>query len=216
MDPSLVQTAEAGQSFWPIVVAALGGIAVGGLVGFLTGWVSAQKRFARHAQRWTGDRDHQLAGISGRQIDYSPWNDPAFWSEEADQAFDRTRRRARREVLVGRLRRRDTCLLSFGEVVDGRRRFQESGREFGEVAISKIVGSVDKPCSFTRSFNPRNEEQRGRWKKAYAIANDLPGYQPIDLYRVGDEFFVVDGHFRVSVTKFLGGESMSAYIQEWT
>lgn len=115
---------------------------------------------------------------------------------------------------MSRLRGKSTSLRSFNDVTRGRL-LTKKDRGTSTVPLSKIVGSVDKPSFFTASFWPRSDELEPRWRKAYAVTHGLVGYHPIDLYQVGDDFFVVDGHFRVSVAKALGGDSISAHVEEW-
>lgn len=128
--------------------------------------------------------------------------------------FGKARRLARREMRGGLLRRQESCLRSFQDVVADR---LPKSREMGlrSIPISRIVGSVDKPCSFTKSFLPRSDAQRGRWKRAYAVAHSLTGYEPIHVYQLAEDFFVLDGHFRVSVAKILGGDTIDAFVEVW-
>jgi len=171
------------------------------LAGVLVGFLLGRRSFKTVRPDWF------LRGR--RRVSDDVWNNPRFWSEQAEQAFDRALRHGEQEKHDG-----DMCLISFDEVVSGRMLTRED-RGFQTVPIAKIVGSVGKACWFTKSFDPKREDQRGRWKRSYAIAHGLIGHEPIDLYQLGTEFFVVDGHFRVSVTKALGGESIRAHVQGW-
>lgn len=142
-----------------------------------------------------------------RHVPDESWNDPRFWSEQAEQAFDRA-------ISHGERRSGGTCLQSFDEEVAGRTLSRED-RGFRTVPIDDIVGSVGKACWFTSSFDPKREADRSRWKRAYATAHGLVGYEPIDLYQLGGRYFVIDGHFRVSVARSLGAVSMAAHVEEW-
>jgi hypothetical protein len=41
------------------------------------------------------------------------------------------------------------------------------------------------------------------------------GFPPVDLYRVGEAYFVVDGHHRVSVARALGSRTIEARVKEF-
>ena len=55
---------------------------------------------------------------------------------------------------------------------------------------------------------------RDRWSRIYALANSMAGPPPIELYKVGDAYFVRDGNHRVSVARELGAKSIQAHIVE--
>ncbi len=143
------------------------------------------------------------------------WEDPSYWSEPAEQAFARVRRQARREALIDRLRGRQSTLASFDEVERSSRLLPESMEHRQTVPLPLIVGSVGKDSLFTRSFLPKSGRLRGRWKRAFAVAHGLRGYQPIELYDVDGRFYVVDGHFRVSVAWALGHGTIQALVRRW-
>jgi hypothetical protein len=143
------------------------------------------------------------------------WNEPSYWSEAAEQAFGKARRRARTEALINRLRGRRSTLVSFDEIAEQSGRLPESTEARQAVPISHIVGSVGKSRFFTRSFLPMDDRLRRRWKRAFAVAHGLRGYQPIELYEVEGRFFVVDGHFRVSVARVLGYKTIQARVRRW-
>ena len=81
--------------------------------------------------------------------------------------------------------------------------------------IADIIGSVGKGRFFTRSFLPKSSSLRARWKRAFAVAHSLRGYEPIELHQVDGSFYVVDGHFRVSVARALGFETIQALVRRW-
>ena len=204
MESLLAQAAEVGSGAWPLVGSAVGGMALGGLLGFLV---------ARHTPRaLLGRRARRVSGISTDLL----WDHPSIWSEAAEQAFDQARRRARREERsAGNDGEGAVCLLDFHEVLGDGSVLIPRERGTKTVPISQIVGSIAKPCWFTRSFRPRREEMRGRWKRAYSVAHGLRGYEPVELYQLGESFFVVDGHFRISVAAAMGSDSVVAHVLQW-
>jgi hypothetical protein len=53
-----------------------------------------------------------------------------------------------------------------------------------------------------------------RWSRVYAVAHSLEGPPPIELYKVGDAYFVRDGNHRVSVARQVGAQSIEAHVTE--
>lgn len=110
------------------------------------------------------------------------------------------------------LRRSDNQLLPFDEV---RKRIPMRGqfyRGLQQIPTEKIVGSVNRFHDFDRAFLPRQTHTRGRWEsidRAYFEDVILP---PIDVYQLGEIYFVKDGNHRVSVAKERGQAFMDAYV----
>jgi hypothetical protein len=83
-----------------------------------------------------------------------------------------------------------------------------------EVPVSQIVGSMDRFRDFDRTFLPRKKATQSRWTRidrAYYEDVRLP---PIQLYKVGDIYFVKDGNHRVSVARERGVEFIDAEVIE--
>jgi uncharacterized ParB-like nuclease family protein len=143
------------------------------------------------------------------------WNSTSYWSEPAERAFAAVRRKARRQVRADRLRKRRATLIPFDEVVDHSAMLPESHVRLEAVPLRQIVGSVGKAQHFTRSFHPATDDSLRRWKRAYAAAHGLRGYEPVELYEVEGDYYIVDGHYRVSVAKALGNDKIQATVRRW-
>lgn len=68
-----------------------------------------------------------------------------------------------------------------------------------QVPLDKIVGSVGRYQDFDAAFEPRQTRTRGRWMSvdvAHLKEINLP---PVELYKIGEIYFVKDGNHRVSV-----------------
>ena len=110
--------------------------------------------------------------------------------------------------------RKDNKLMPFDEI---RRSLPVGGqRDIGNlpVLLEKIVGSVGRYQDFDRVFLPRRTNLRGRWQsidKAHIQDIILP---PIELYKIGDVYFVRDGNHRVSVARERGQVFIDAYVTE--
>ncbi|MBD3305812.1 hypothetical protein GF339_05465, partial [candidate division KSB3 bacterium] len=75
-----------------------------------------------------------------------------------------------------------------------------------------IVGSVGRYKDFTRSFLPLKNADERRWAAVGAIAKGLQGFPPIEVYQIGDVYFVLDGNHRVSVARQLDAKYIEAYV----
>ncbi len=150
------------------------------------------------------------------------WDSFSFWSVPAERAFVLARRKARREERKARREEKvehpqktRTQLVPFAHVTERSGLLIESDERTETVRLNHIVGSVGKADWFTLSFHPRSDRLRQRWKRAYAVAHGFRGYAPIELYEAEGLFYVVDGHFRVSVARAIGNETIEARVRRW-
>jgi len=126
-------------------------------------------------------------------------------NEQGDADFTRARRRARLRAVVARIRREDASnrLLSF----------EHLRREV--VEVEEILGSVGRWDEFDRSFLPAKASLGQRWKRidrAFHRTEDLP---PVNLYKLEEAYFVVDGHHRVSVARYHDVPTVEAAVVEF-
>ena len=132
----------------------------------------------------------------------------------AVQDFRRARRRADLQDLLARLGGgQSSRLLSFEQVRKQIGKGSLLPRGIKEIPLDAVVGSVDRYEDFDRQFLPRQESQLGRWARV-RMAFEYSGLPPISVYQIGDVYFVLDGHHRVSVAKQLGAKSIEAYVTE--
>jgi hypothetical protein len=88
-------------------------------------------------------------------------------------------------------------------------------RGIEEVPLEQIQGTLGRAHEFNRVFLPRQESLRERWTKLDSLARGPAGFPPIELYKVGEVYFVVDGHHRVSVARSLGAPTIEARVSEF-
>jgi hypothetical protein len=117
--------------------------------------------------------------------------------------------------LLAHLLKRPADLLSFDEVHDRLRLKRVVDRGTAEVPLDRIVGTLGREREFNRAFLPREESLRDRWDDVKELAEGAAGFPPVELYLVGETYFVVDGHHRVSVAKSLGAPSIEARVKEF-
>jgi len=138
-------------------------------------------------------------------------------NEQMDADFTRARRRARLRAVVARIRRDHVSnkLLSLDDL---RREFAANNRlQRGTrvVEVDEIVGSVGRWDEFDRSFLPARASVGHRWKRidrAFQKGEDLP---PVELYKLEEAYFVVDGHHRVSVARYHDVPTVDAAVVEF-
>jgi hypothetical protein len=134
--------------------------------------------------------------------------------ERVKQDFERARHKALMHEMLSIVRRQSNDLIPYHEVRSRVSPDRESYRGFQVVPVDKIVGSVDRFHDFDRAFLPRHGHTAGRWQnvdRAYYQDVRLP---PIQLYKVGEIYFVKDGNHRVSVAKERGVEFIDAEVIE--
>ncbi len=133
----------------------------------------------------------------------------------AIEDFRRARRRAAMQEILARVTGESTDLLSFDDV---RAKLKVGGgieRGLREIPLDAIVGSVGRYKDFTRNFLPRHEVSEHRWAQVKSAATDLTGLSPIEVYQLGEAYFVLDGNHRVSVARELGETTIQAYVTEY-
>jgi nucleotide-binding universal stress UspA family protein len=132
----------------------------------------------------------------------------------AVEDFHSARLQAQLNTLVSRLTGRSTELLSYEEVRRKLKARERSSERLEDIAIDAIVGSVGRYRDFTRRFLPTSESSKERWARVEVAMTGLKGVPPIEVYKVGDAYFVRDGHHRVSVARQLGADHIQAYVTE--
>jgi hypothetical protein len=129
--------------------------------------------------------------------------------------FDSARRAAVMGDLVASLMRRPVNLLAFDDVREKLQLRHVVDRGIQEVPLANIVGSINRHREFNRAFLPREESLRERWRDLEQLAEGPKGFPVVELYRVGETYFVVDGHHRVSVLRTLGAATIEARVTEY-
>ena len=128
--------------------------------------------------------------------------------------FERAVNRATLHGLLASLVRRPKDLLPYHKARQGLVLEGESHRGVRAVPVNRIVGSTDRARDFDRAFRPRRREAAARWQsvaRAHYEGRELP---PIQLRQIGDAYFVVDGHHRVSVARSMGQQFIDAEVVE--
>jgi hypothetical protein len=111
-----------------------------------------------------------------------------------------------------RLVRRRNELLRFDDVRRNLKAHAHGALGVYQVPLDAIVGSVGRYHDFDAAFLPRQSQTKGRWlsiDRAHYEDVDLP---PIELYKLGETYFVKDGNHRVSVARERGQLFIDAVV----
>lgn len=128
--------------------------------------------------------------------------------------FQDARRRAVIQDLKARLTGAPDNLLSYDEVATLLHAEGATRRGLHDIPLDAIVGSVGRYGDFTRTFLPRRDSDRERWATIKLKALYEGGFPPIEVYKIGDAYFVLDGNHRVSVLRQHGADTVQAYVTE--
>jgi nucleotide-binding universal stress UspA family protein len=132
--------------------------------------------------------------------------------QESSHAFSRVRRRAGLRTLLRALGRNDDPLLSYDDVRRRLHAVESALPVLEDVPLSAIVGSVGRYNDFTREFLPKDDSDKDRWVGVRLAMQSQSGTPPVELYRIGEAYFVRDGNHRVSVARQLGAPTIQAYV----
>jgi len=105
-------------------------------------------------------------------------------------------------------------LLSFDQVKAALKVHGQVYRGIQAVPIAQIVGSVDRYRDFDRAFLPTQTHTAFRWKRVDQAHYQDINLPPVQLYQMGDVYFVRDGNHRVSVARERGVEFIDAEVIE--
>jgi hypothetical protein len=128
--------------------------------------------------------------------------------------FARARFKAFLNRARGALAGQPKTLLSYDDVKEKLHIGGPIYRGIKTVAIEKIAGSLNRYQQFDRAFLPLEDQIANRWENIdRAFYQDI-GLPPVVLYKVGEVYFVVDGHHRVSVAREQGQKFIDADVRE--
>jgi nucleotide-binding universal stress UspA family protein len=128
--------------------------------------------------------------------------------------FNDAQRKASIKTILSRITGESTDLLSYDQVL---RRFRIQGqidRGRKDIPLDKIVGSVGRYSDFTADFLPRKNANAQRWARVKMASETLEGLPPIEVYKVGDAYFVRDGNHRVSIARTNNQSHIEAFVTE--
>lgn len=150
---------------------------------------------------WTG------AGINRRSNDDLSKN-------SAEQLYDRAARRpwlaVARELLSGKPER----LSMLGAIPATSFAALQCPENTQTVPLAQIVGSLEwsRSQDFDPAFRPVNPRLKERWLAVAERRQAGRSLPPVRLIQSGAQYYVVDGHHRVSVERALGSSTIQACV----
>jgi len=136
-------------------------------------------------------------------------------TETVHSNFERVRRQATINRLIRRILNQPTELMSFDRIKRALRIHTSVYRGIKSVRVDQINGSLNRYHEFDPAFRPLASISSERWQsvsRAYYKDVSLPA---VELYQIGDVYFVVDGHHRVSVARNQGQLFIDAEVHEF-
>lgn len=128
--------------------------------------------------------------------------------------FSRARFKAFLNGVQAALTGQPGTLLSYDEVKEKLRIGGPVYRGVQTVTVKKIVGSLNRYQQFDRAFLPKRSDTADRWQRIDRAFYEDISLPPVVLYKVGEVYFVVDGHHRVSVAREQGQVFIDAEVRE--
>ena len=136
------------------------------------------------------------------------------FNEQARADFQRARFKAFMNRVWGALSGQPSMLLSYDEIKEKLHVGGPIYRGVKTIRVDQIAGSLNRYHEFDRAFLPASDQLAQRWtsvNRAFYQEISLP---PVVLYKVGQVYFVVDGHHRVSVAREQGQIYIEADVRE--
>ncbi len=128
--------------------------------------------------------------------------------------FREARRKASLQGIMARITGKPTELLSYEDVRQKLHALESGVQKLRDIPLDAIVGSVGRYTDFSRDFLPLMDSDQDRWARVMAETTGLTGLPPIEVYQIGEVYFVLDGNHRVSVARQLDAASIQAYVTE--
>jgi hypothetical protein len=135
-------------------------------------------------------------------------------NEQARADFQQARFQAFINRVWATLSGQPSTLLSYDEIKEKLHIGGPIYRGVKTVRVDQIAGSLNRYHEFDRVFLPASDKLEQRWtsvNRAFYQEISLP---PVVLYKVGQVYFVVDGHHRVSVARKQGQIYIEAEVRE--
>ena len=139
---------------------------------------------------------------------------PLQLHQMAMNEYERAQSKAAKSRLVSMVLRQHNDLISLDTILNCLSTHGQHSLGLVTVAIEKIVGTVNRNEDFDKNFMPRREVTMERWLRIIKARFKDEYLPPVELRKVGNAYFVVDGHHRISVAREQGQDYIEAYVTE--
>ncbi len=126
----------------------------------------------------------------------------------AERLFDRAFDQGRRNQLWSRLTGKDYTLKTLSR----QPKSSNAPKQTMVIPLNKIVGTESRSVDFDANFNPLKQHNRERWIGISTARRNGVVLPAVELLQNGDEYYVRDGHHRISVAKLMGQVDIDAII----
>ena len=137
-----------------------------------------------------------------------------IYNQFALHDFEQAKHKAFWRDLFSWLTRKCNDLPSFDQVRQGLPMKRQHSLGLQIVPLEKIVGSEGRSRDFDQAFLPRHSHLQKRWISIYKAYYEQATLPPVDLVKLGEVYFVRDGHHRVSVARVWGQDFIDANVIE--
>ena len=133
---------------------------------------------------------------------------------KARQEYQSARRAGELRHLWNLLRGHNDDLIPFEDLKKTMGFEGQRYRGLRPVPLGQIIGSLGRSQDFDRAFLPTQRHSQRKWISVDSAVISGVTLPPVSLYKVGDAYFVVDGHHRVSVARHNGQSFIDAEVIE--
>jgi hypothetical protein len=133
--------------------------------------------------------------------------------QQAVKMFDKAFSTAQRKRLFSRLMRGSRRMQHLTE-----KTIPVNSRHISTqvVSIDAIRGTESRGDEFDVEFLPLAEHVEQRWVSVAAAMMSDVTLPPVELLKIGNSYYVRDGHHRISVARAMGTRSVDAVVTEFT
>jgi ParB-like nuclease domain len=135
-------------------------------------------------------------------------------AQHGAEEFRKARTGAKWQRLIAFIQRKPATLPAFAEAQTQNKLAGMSDRGLQEIPVQAIQGSVGRAQDFSASFLPLSDRSAERWARIYQAMDAMESLPPIETYKVGQTYYVIDGHHRVSAAKWMGVGELPAHVIE--
>jgi hypothetical protein len=83
------------------------------------------------------------------------------------------------------------------------------------VPLREIHGSESQSDQFDRAFRPLAMASENQWLHALIELFFYENFQPAEVIKIEDGYYVQNGLYRISAARWLGSTTYLAYVTEW-
>ena len=136
-------------------------------------------------------------------------------TSQVSSDFSQARFKGRLNRIWNALFNQPSELLSFDEFKNRIQIGVSVYRGIKTVRTDQIIGSLNRKHEFDRAFRPIGKVSPQRWQSVNRAFYEGVSLPAVVLYKVGEVYFVVDGHHRISVARKQGQVFIDAEVREF-